>query len=195
MGMIRYSDEAIVEGLRLRKDNIIKYVYKEFYSMARHLIVNNSGNDQDAEDVFQDALVVVYKRIITDELSLNSSFKTFIYSVCRNIWLQRLEKLKKQNHEFVDFETIIAIPESTFEEINDIENKKQKLYQLHFLNLSEDCQKVLQLFLKKISLREIANIMGYKTENYAKTRKFNCKEELKTRILNDPNYLKLYADD
>ena len=139
--------------------------------------------------------MVVYKRIITDELSLNSSFKTFFYSVCRNIWLQRLEKHKKQNHEFVDFETITAIPESTFEEINDIENKKQKLYQLHFLNLSEDCQKVLQLFLKKISLREIANIMGYKTENYAKTRKFNCKEELKTRILNDPNYLKLYADD
>jgi hypothetical protein len=51
------------------------------------------------------------------------------------------------------------------------------------------------LFLKKLSLREIASIMGYKSENYAKTRKFDCKEELKKRILNDPNYLKLYADD
>ena len=193
--MIRYSDEAIVEGLRLRKDNIIKYVYREYYSMTRHLIVNNSGNDQDAEDVFQDALVIVYKRIILDELSLNSTFKTFFYSVCRNIWLQSLEKQKKQNHEFVDFETITAIPEPTIEEINDIENKKHKLYQEHFLNLSEDCQKVIQLFLKKISLREIASIMGYKSENYAKTRKFDCKEELKKRILNDSNYLKLYADD
>jgi hypothetical protein len=95
----------------------------------------------------------------------------------------------------VDFESITAIPEPSVEEIQNIENEKHKLYQLHFLNLSEDCQKVLQLFLKKISLREIANIMGYKTEKYAKTRKFNCKEELKTRILNDPNYLKLYADD
>jgi len=193
--MIRYSDEAIVEGLRLRKDNIIRYVYREFYSMARHLIVNNSGNDQDAEDVFQDALVIVYKRIITDDLTLNSSFKTFFYSVCRNIWLQRLEKLKNQNHEFVDFETITELHEPPNDEINEIENKKQKLYQLHFLNLSEDCQKILQLFLKKISLREIASIMGYKSENTAKTRKFNCKEELKMRILNDPNFLKLYADD
>jgi RNA polymerase sigma factor (sigma-70 family) len=195
MGMIRYSDEAIIEGLRLRKENIIKFVYREFFTMTRHLIINNSGTDQDAEDVFQDALVIVYKRIIIDELSLNSSLKTFFYSVCRNIWLQRLSKLKEQNHVFVDFESITAIPEPSIEEIQNIENAKHKLYQTHFLNLSEDCQKVLQLFLKKISLREIASIMGYKTENYAKVRKYNCKEELKTRILNDPNYLKLYADD
>jgi RNA polymerase sigma factor (sigma-70 family) len=195
MGMIRYSDEAIVEGLRLRKENIIKFVYREFFPMTRHLIINNSGTDQDAEDVFQDALVIVYKRIIIDELYLNSSFKTFFYSVCRNIWLQKLGKIREQNQEFVDFESITAIPEPSIEEIQNIENEKHKLYQTHFLNLSEDCQKVLQLFLKKISLREIASIMGYKTEKYAKTRKFNCKEELKTRILNDPNYLKLYADD
>ena len=193
--MIRYSDEAIVEGLRLRKDEIIRFVYKEFFPMTRHLIINNSGTDQDAEDVFQDALVIVYKRIVSDELNLNSSYKTFFYSICRNIWLQRLGKLKDRKHEFADYESITAIPEPTVEEIHSIENKKHKLYQLHFLNLSEDCQKVLQLFLRKISLREIANIMGYKTEKYAKTRKYNCKEELKLRIINDPNYLKIYADD
>jgi len=193
--MIRYSDEAIIEGLRLRKENIIKYVYKEYFSMTRHLIINNSGTGQDAEDVFQDALVIVYNRIMIDQLELNSTFKTFFYSVCRNIWMQQLEKRKKFKNEFVDFETITEIPEPTIEEIYDIEKKKNKLYQLHFLNMSDDCQKVIQLFLKKISLREIANIMGYKTEKYAKTRKFDCKEELKTRILNDPNYLKLYTDD
>jgi RNA polymerase sigma factor (sigma-70 family) len=195
MGMIRYSDEAIIEGLRLRKENIIKYVYKEYFSMTRHLIINNSGTGQDAEDVFQDALVIVYNRIMIDQLELNSTFKTFLYSVCRNIWMQQLEKRKKFKNEFIDFETITEIPEPTIEEIYDIEKKKNKLYQLHFLNMSDDCQKVIQLFLKKISLREIANIMGYKTEKYAKTRKFDCKEELKTRILNDPNYLKLYTDD
>jgi len=193
--MIRYSDEAIIEGLRLRKENIIKYVYKEYFSMTRHLIINNSGTGQDAEDVFQDVLVIVYNRIMIDQLELNSTFKTFFYSVCRNIWMQQLEKRKKFKNEFVDFETITEIPEQTIEEIYDIEKKKNKLYQLHFLNMSDDCQKVIQLFLKKISLREIANIMGYKTEKYAKTRKFDCKEELKTRILNDPNYLKLYTDD
>lgn len=193
--MIRYSDEGIVEGLRLRKHEIIKFVYKEYFPMTRHLIVNNSGTDQDAQDIFQDALVIVYKRIVSNELTLNSSFKTFLYSICRNIWLQRLGKRKERIQDIVDFESIIEIPEPTVEEINSVENKKHKLFQTHFLNLSEDCQKVLQLFLRKISLREIASIMGYKTEKYAKTRKYNCKEELKTRIINDPNYLNIYADD
>jgi RNA polymerase sigma factor (sigma-70 family) len=193
--MIRYTDETIVEGLKLRKEKIIKYVYKEFFSMTRHLIVNNSGNDQDAEDTFQDALVIVYKRIINEELSLNSSFKTFFYSVCRNLWMQRLGKLKDRSNEIVDFESITSIPEMTNEEVYNIENKKHKLYQLHFLTLSDDCQKILQLFLNKKSIREITSIMDFQSEKYTKKRKFKCKEELKMRILNDPNYLKIYTDD
>lgn len=47
---------------------------------------------------------------------------------------------------------------------------------------------LLRLFLKQISLKEIAEIMGFSTEKYAKLRKFLCKEELKRRILSDPEY-------
>jgi hypothetical protein len=51
------------------------------------------------------------------------------------------------------------------------------------------------LFMKKVSLREIAAEMGFKTEKYAKTRKYLCKEELKKRIINDPNCQKFLSDD
>lgn len=193
--MIRYSDEAIIEGLKLRRDDMIKYVYRELYPVIKNLVVSNSGTDEDAEDVFQDALVIVYKKGKDEGLVLSSSFKTFFYSVCKNLWLQRLGKQKDIRQTFVEIEEPITLPESITKEMHAIENEKIKLYQKHFLSLGDDCQKVLRLFLRKISLREIAEIMGYKTEKYAKTRKYDCKEELKNRILNDPNYLNLITDD
>jgi len=193
--MIRYSDEAIIEGLKLRHDDMIKYVYRELYPVIKNLIVSNSGTDEDAEDIFQDALVIVYKKGKDEELVLSSSFKTFFYSVCKNLWLQRLGKLKDIRQIFVEVEEPVTLPESITKEMYTVEDEKIKLYQKHFLSLGDDCQKVLRLFLRKISLREIAEIMGYKTEKYAKTRKYDCKEELKNRILNDPNYLNLIADD
>jgi hypothetical protein len=103
--------------------------------------------------------------------------------------------LKDIRHTFVEIEEPVTLPESITKEMHMVENEKIKIYQKHFLSLGDDCQKVLRLFLRKISLREIAEIMGYKTEKYAKTRKYECKEELKNRILNDPNYLNLIADD
>jgi RNA polymerase sigma factor (sigma-70 family) len=192
--MIHYSDEAIIEGLRLRSDYIIKYMYQEMFPMIRYLVVKNSGNDEDAEDVFQDGLIVVFKKIRDHVLDLTCSFRTYIYSVCRNIWLQKLTKRKQYAREFSDVETYVDLPDKV-DQFQEDEMEKYRLYQQHFLTLGEDCQKVLLLFMKKQSLKEIALEMGYKTEKYAKTRKYLCKEELKKRIINDPKCHKFLSDD
>lgn len=193
--MIHYSDEAIIEGLRLRSDYIIKYIYQELFPTIKYLVVKNSGNEEDAEDIFQDGLIVIFKKIKDNQLELSSSFRTYLYSVCRNLWLQKLSKRKQFAREFSDVESFVDLPDRVMEEIYDDEVEKYRLYQQHFLTLNDDCQKVLLLFMKKLSLREIAVEMGYKTEKYAKTRKYLCKEELKKRIINDPKCHKFLSDD
>lgn len=162
--------------------------------MIRYLVVKNSGNDEDAEDVFQDGLIIVFKKIRDHELDLTCSFRTYIYSVCRNIWLQKLNKRKQYAREFSDVESFVDLPDKV-DQFQEEEMEKYRLYQQHFLTLGEDCQKVLLLFMKKQSLKEIAIEMGYKTEKYAKTRKYLCKEELKKRIINDPKCHKFLSDD
>ncbi len=193
--MIHYSDEAIIEGLRLRSDFIIKYIYQELFPTIKYLVIKNSGNEEDAEDIFQDGLIVIFKKIKENQLELTSSFRTYLYSVCRNLWLQKLSRRKQFSREFSDIETFVELPDKVMEEIYDDEVEKYRLYQQHFLTLNDDCQKVLLLFMKKLSLKEIAVEMGYKTEKYAKTRKYLCKEELKKRIINDPKCHKFLSDD
>ncbi len=193
--MIHYSDEAIIEGLRLRSDYIIKYIYQELFPMILFLVTKNNGSEEDAEDVFQDSLIIVFKKIKANEFDLSCSFRTYLYSVSRNLWLQKLSKRKQFSREFSDVETYITMTDYALSEKNQDELEKFRLYQQHFLTLNDDCQKVLMLFMKKVSLKEIAIEMGYKTEKYAKTRKYLCKEELKKRIINDPKCQKFLSDD
>ena len=61
--MIHFSDRAIVEGLKLNSDFIIKHVYQEFFPTIRYLIKKNTGNDEDAEDIFQESLIVILKNV------------------------------------------------------------------------------------------------------------------------------------
>ncbi|MCK9398372.1 MAG: sigma-70 family RNA polymerase sigma factor [Bacteroidales bacterium] len=191
--MTFYTDEAIIDGLKKRDSGIISYVYKEYYPTIKFLITTNSGTETDAEDVFQDALIVLFKKIAREDLFLTSSFKTFLYSICRNLWLQRLDRRVFSN-EFLEMEDLSELQDNLYLEQPEEEHEKYRLFQQHFLKLSEDCQKILQLFLGKTSLKEIAEIMGFKTEKYAKTRKFMCKEKLKNSIINDPNFKKYLVD-
>ena len=191
--MTFYTDEAIIDGLKRQDSLIIRYVYKEYYPTIKFLITTNSGTDTDAEDVFQDALVVLYRKIARENLVLTSSFKTFLYSICRNLWLQRLDRRVFRN-EFLELEDLGELQDISYSEQPEDDQEKYRLFQQHFFRLGDDCQKVLKLFMNKTSLKEIADIMGFKTEKYAKTRKFMCKEKLKNSIINDPNFKKYLSD-
>ena len=193
--MIHYSDEAILEGLRLRSDYIINFIYKEYFPLIRFLVTENGGSGEDAEDVFQDGIIIIYNKISLNQLKLTSSFKTYMYSVCRNLWLQKLNKRKAIFDKLTDVEEYIDLPKDMLQEASLEEAELHRIIQVHFLSLADDCQKLLRLFTKNIPLREIASMLGYKTEKYAKTRKYLCKEELKKRIASDPRSQKIIKND
>jgi RNA polymerase sigma factor (sigma-70 family) len=193
--MIHLSDEAILEGVRLRSDYVINYIYKDYFPLIRFLVTQNGGIDEDAEDVFQDGIIIIYNVVIAGKLKLTCTFKTYLYSVCRNLWLQKLKKRKAVFDRLTDIEGYIDLPKDMLQESSLEETEMHRLIQIHFLSLAEDCQKILRMFVNKTPLREIAVIMGFKTEKYAKTRKYMCKEELKKRIANDPRSRKFIKND
>lgn len=184
MNKALFDDKALIEGIGSKDHEKIGFLYRNYFESIQRLIFKNSGYAEDAEDIFQDALVIIYKKIKNKDLKLSCSLKTFMYAICRNLWLQKLQKKENRTDSFSDVEDENSKP---FELNEDFaEHEKYNLYQKHFMKLSEDCQKVLRLFLKKTSLKEIASIMGFSSVDYTKTRKYLCKKNLKERILNDP---------
>jgi RNA polymerase sigma factor (sigma-70 family) len=151
------------------------------------MVKSNSGTQMDAEDVFQDAMLLIYKKISSGSLNLTSAFNTYLYAVCKHVWLQKLHKRGIQL-DSKGIEDIESIADNHNIEALIEDNEKFKLFQKHFEKLSEDDQKMLKLFLKKVPLAEIAAIMGYSSYEYAKVRKYLVKEKLKNSILNDQRY-------
>lgn len=186
--VLEYLDDEIISGILNKDDAALEYIYNKYYPMIQHLITSNSGNDEDAKDIFQEAVIVIFKKIKLGNFKLTSTFKTYLYSICKNIWLKELERRKYKFENIENIDTDIIIDDS-LENIDEyITDTRKRLFQRYFATLSQDCQKVLILFLKNLSLKEIANIMGYKSDKYAKKRKYQCKEILFERIQADPKF-------
>lgn len=193
--MINYSNDELLHGI-LRNDSVIlQFIYKNFYYKINFFIRKNNGDDDDANDVFQEAIIIIYRKLKDNSLVLDCSFDTYLYSICRLIWLKQLEKRKTEKERIFDNQ---EYREDIYDEqlSRTIEtSERYKLYQKHFVNLGKDCQKILQMFFDKVPLKQIADIMGFKGEKYAKKRKYKCKEYLINSIKQDLEYRKILEDD
>ena len=185
--MREYSTKEIVSGIAGQKDNVITYVYASCYPDIRKLILSNSGNDQDVKDIFQDGMLIIYQKITEVGLELKCSFKTYLYSVCRFLWLQELEKPSRK------VGSTGSADELTMENETGSRNEvvEMKLYEKHFKELSKECRKVLHMYFQKASMEEIAVVMGYKGIQIAKDKKYRCKKSLMFKIYNNPEYKRL----
>jgi len=184
-----YQADEILDGLRSRDTNVLDFIYKSFFQQIKSFINRNSGTDEDAQDIYQDAILVIYQKIKNDNLTLNCSFITYLYSVCRLLWLKQLEIRKKSLEYMEDSGKIVELDDDILKLYNS--NERYLIYQDHFKKLSQSCQKILELYIARIQLKEIANILGYKSDQYVKKRKHQCKEKLVNSIKNDPRYKEL----
>jgi RNA polymerase sigma factor (sigma-70 family) len=194
--MKSFSDEQILKGI-LRHDNLVlSYIYKQYYYKVNAFIRKNSGSEEDVSDIFQEAIIVIYRKLKENDLLFETrSFETYLFSVCRLLWLKSLRNIKTEREKIN--ESLPFNEEVYDDDLNNVieKNERYLLYQKHFRNISTDCQKILQMFFDKVPIRQIAQMMGFKSEKYVKSRKFKCKELLIERIKQDTEYKKLYEDD
>ncbi len=181
--MVKFSEKELLEGIKNSDNNVLRYMYTLYFPMIRKLVINNSGNIIDAEDVFQDAVVIIYEKLLNDMLTLTCTLKTYMYGVCRNLWLQQLTKRKRTN--FIDEDEIEKAITVTNDEIQDF--NEEKLFQLHYSRLNPTCKEILELYFNKVPYKEIAVKLSLTVSN-VKTSKFRCKEMLFRNIKNDPRY-------
>ena len=169
------------------QDKAFGQLYRDHYKSIMSMVLKNSGAQEDASDVFQDAIVVLHKNAQKEEFSLNCKIGTYLYSVARNVWLKKLKKNKRITHISETEKEFIPISEDNVEILNKMEEKN--LLYSHIQKLGEDCRKVLKFFyFDGMRLDEIASQMGYKSAEVAKNKKFRCFHALKKSLLLDKNF-------
>lgn len=168
------KDEALIQLLNGpdRKKAFLR-LYR-YFPVIKKYVLQNSGSKADAEDLFQDSILALYQNSMKSEFKLTSSLETYLFSIAKNLWLNRLRLKAKSNIQ----NTLI---------INETENPSiQKETQLTLAEraiqlISEQCNRILEMFyFQKKSMEDIAHALSYSSVNAAKTAKYKCIEKAKT---------------
>ena len=171
------NENSLLQGLARNDKKDIETIYKENYNMVQALVINNNGTAEDAKDIFQESMIVLYEKVQTGTFELNCLIKTFIYSVSRRLWLK---KLMQQNRFTLSeaHEEVIAVDDETEE--HEKRNTEFSMMEKAMGSLGEPCKSLLQAFyLQKKSMQDIASNFGYTNAENAKNQKYKCLMRLK----------------
>jgi RNA polymerase sigma factor (sigma-70 family) len=184
----RLSDDEIIHGLRKRDNRVLQYIYKNAFNSVKQLIISNAGSDNDAEDIFQESLIIIFKKLKDEPgFKLDCAFNTYVYSIARLLWLKHLRQIKKIHIDPLNRDMEERIE---FEEPSPVQDKdlRMAVYQRNLLKIPEDCQSILKLTAQNITAREIAERLGFRSEGYVRKRRHFCKEFLVNQIKEDKDY-------
>ena len=172
------NEQKLLEGLALNDRKAIETIYKQHYNMVQSLILNNNGSPDDARDIFQEAMIVLYEKVKTGTFELNCLLKTYLYSVCRRLWLKRLSQLQRISPEVEKLEETVPVEEEL--ELHEQRNLDFQTMEKSMKNLGEPCKSLLEAYyLQKKNMVEIAENFGYTNADNAKNQKYKCLMRLK----------------
>jgi RNA polymerase sigma factor (sigma-70 family) len=163
------TDEKVLELIKVGNEKALEFLYRKNYRMIVKMIMKNSGTEDEAKDVFQDALIVFWEKVKSNNLVLTSKISTYIYSVSQNLWRKELDRKARNSGEMVERPTQIEWEKQ--ERVQVIQNCLK--------SMGETCRKILMLYyFDKMSMQDLAREMGFANADTAKTKKYKCKNEL-----------------
>lgn len=163
------TDDKIIEAIKSGDESAIEVLYKKHFRMMAKLIIRNSGTEDDAKDIYQDALIIFWQKVSSNDLVLTSKISTYLYSVCQNLWRKELVRKARESNEEVE-----KAEEMDFDKEERIRSIKNCVNQM-----GETCRNVLTLYyFDGLSMNDIAIQLGFANSNTAKTKKYKCKQEL-----------------
>ena len=172
------NEQLLLRGLANNDSKAVETIYKDNFKMVQAFIINNNGSYDDARDIFQEAMITLYDKAKSDTFVLTSQIKTYVYSVCRRLWLKRLQQMGKYVAQSEFLEETVSVEDDI-----SVHEKKNADFEMmnHALNsLGEPCKSLLESFyLQKKGMHEIATDFGYTNADNAKTQKYKCLMRLK----------------
>jgi RNA polymerase sigma factor (sigma-70 family) len=163
------NEKEIFERICKGDEKALEFLYQKYYRMMTKLVITNSGTEEEARDVYQDALIVFWQKATSGNLVLTSKMSTYIYSICQNLWRKELDRKKRLSSEEKDTSVTLDTESS----------EREKILARCIDQLGETCKKVLMFYyFEEMSMQDIADKLGFANTDTAKTKKYKCKKKL-----------------
>jgi RNA polymerase sigma factor (sigma-70 family) len=173
-----YKEAELLKRLGNNEKAAIEAIYKDNYRLIQQLIVNNNGSEDDARDIFQEALIVLYQKAQDETFELNCQIKTYIYSICRRLWLKRLQQNRRFETPVDNFEEMVPVEEDV--EVHLKQERQYGIMRSALGKIGEPCKSLLEAFyIHNKNMAEISSFFGYTNADNAKNQKYKCLMRLK----------------
>ena len=172
------NEKELLLGLARNEKVAAEQIYKDNYGIVQSLIINNNGTVDDARDVFQETMIVLYEKASSGQLELHCQIRTYVYSVARRIWLKRLQQQSRFVGDLNTTESLAPVED----DLEEHQRRDQEFGMMEkaIQGLGEPCRGLLEAFyVHKKSMQDIAVDFGYTNAENAKTQKYKCLMRLK----------------
>ena len=172
------DEKELLIGLANNDRKAVETLYEENFNTVQALIINNNGSSDDAKDIFQEAIIVLYEKVRAGGFELHCQIKTFLYSVSRRLWLKRLQQQNRYAPPGDSMEPVVAVEDDL--EAHEQRNAEFEMMEQAINHLGEPCKSLLEAYyLQKQNMQVIAAQFGYTNADNAKNQKYKCLMRLK----------------
>lgn len=154
------------------KETLFTRLYLQAFPAVARFISRQGGTLEEAQDIFQEALLVYYEKVAVNQFEPSSSHQAYMLGIARNLWLKEQEKIVRT--EPISNADVAEVPTS--------QPVSEKL--LLFLQQSgKKCMDMLQSFYyEKLSMREVSSRFGFRSERSATVQKYKCLEKVREQV-------------
>ncbi len=176
-----------IDGLAANDSVIIESIYKKFVPKVVFFVLNNSGDRDQAQDIVQEVMILLYNQAKAGTLKLTCPFDAYFFLLCKRKWLNEFKKIS--NKGVTIHEDVVSINESALELIAQTEefDEKQQLFDTMFQKLGDKCQELLKLSFSVKSMEEVAEKLNV-TYGYVRKKKSLCIGQLTQWIQEAKNF-------
>ena len=172
-----HSDQIYIDGLANNDSVIIQSIYKKFVSKVVSYIRNNSGDEDQAQDVIQEVMILLFNQAKANKLQLTCPFDAYFFLLCKRKWLNELKKVSNKGVTIDEDFTSTNEPTEELLAQTEVFEEKQQLFDLMFQKLGDKCQELLKLSFTLKSMEEVAEKLQV-TYGYARKKKSLCTGQL-----------------
>jgi RNA polymerase sigma factor (sigma-70 family) len=182
-----FSDAELLHNLlnNVSIDDSIRFLYRQHFEFLSRYVLHNSGEFHDAEDIFQEVIVSFINLVKAGKFRGESSIKTFLFAINRNLWLNELKKRGRSQLREMKYEQIKVEDESAVSLAMESREASASLMDtIH--KLGENCKKILVLFyFENRPMKEILGALQYENEQVVRNKKYKCLKRLEEMIRTD----------
>lgn len=183
------TDQELLEQIRTKTNpnQAISQLYEQHYGVLENYIIRNSGNQDDAADLIQEVMLVFVKLVTQGKFRGEASIKSFLYSICKNLWISELRKRKSMSARNEQYE--MEKDEMDLDITEEISRNENLRFVMDlFEKLGEKCKQVLTLFyFEELPMKEICEKLEFSSEQVLRNKKYKCLQNLTDQVKSSPS--------